>query len=152
MECNTRHREQTEDWLNNFTNFSNAVFVTLHYKDTLQDKTFNTKQRIQKANKRLFRNFEKILFKRQKDRLKRIVITETKLTSRNHLHMVIQIPENETYETFIAKLWVAVNKTNETLENTLDTKQIYDTKNLINYLTKESNYNIDNFDVLNSRF
>ena len=152
MQCITKNREQTEVWLNNFTNFSNAVFVTLHYKDTLQDKTFNTKQRIQKANKRLFRNFEKILFKRQKDRLKRIVITETKLTSRNHLHMVIQIPENETYETFIAKLWVAVNKTNETLENTLDTKQIYDTKNLINYLTKESNYNIDNFDVLNSRF
>jgi len=152
VQCITKNREQTEVWLNNFTNFSNAVFVTLHYKDTLQDKTFNTKQRIQKANKRLFRNFEKILFKRQKDRLKRIVITETKLTSRNHLHMVIQIPENETYETFIVKLWVAVNKTNETLENTLDTKQIYDTKNLINYLTKESNYNIDNFDVLNSRF
>ena len=152
MQCITKNREQTEVWLNNFTNFSNAVFVTLHYNDTLQDKTFNTKQRIQKANKRLFRNFEKILFKRQKDRLKRIVITETKLTSRNHLHMVIQIPENETYETFIAKLWVAVNKTNETLENTLDTKQIYDVKNLINYVTKESNLTIDNIDVLNSRY
>ena len=117
MECNTRHREQTEEWLNNFTNFSDAVSVTLHYNDSLQDKTFNTKQRIQKANKRLFRNFEKILFKRQKDRLKRIVVTETKLTSRNHLHMLIQIPENEIYETFIAKLWMAVFKTNETLNN-----------------------------------
>lgn len=152
MQCNTRHREQTEDWLNNFTNFSNAVFVTLHYKDTLHDKTFNTKQRIQKANKRLFRNLERSIFTRQKDRLKRIVINETKLTSRNHLHMLIQIPNNETYETFKAKLWLASNKTNEFLENTLDTKQIYDAKNLINYVTKESNLTIDNIDVLNSRY
>jgi hypothetical protein len=152
VECNTRHREQTEEWLNNFTNFSDAVSVTLHYNDSLQDKTFNTKQRIQKANKRLFRNFEKILFKRQKDRLKRIVVTETKLTSRNHLHMLIQIPENEIYETFIAKLWMAVFKTNETLENTLHTTHIYNAKNLINYVTKESNYNINNIDVLNSRY
>ena len=152
MECNTRHREQTEEWLNNFTNFSNAVSVTLHYNDTLQDKTFNTKQRIQKANKRLFRNLERSIFTRQKDRLKRIVINETKLTSRNHLHMLIQIPNNETYETFKAKLWLASNKTNEFLENTLDTKQIYDAKNLINYVTKESNLTIDNIDVLNSRY
>ena len=152
MQCITRHREQTEEWLNNFTNFSNAVAVTLHYNDTLQDKTFNTKQRIQKANKRLFRNLERSIFTRQKDRLKRIVVTETKLTSRNHLHTLIQIPENETYETFKAKLWVAVNKTNETLENTLHTTQIYNAKNLINYVTKESNYNINNIDVLNSRY
>ena len=54
MQCITKHRKQTEVWLNNFTNFSNAVAVTLHYNDTLQDKTFNTQQRIQKANKRLF--------------------------------------------------------------------------------------------------
>ena len=152
MECNTRHREQTEVWLNNFTNFSNAVSVTLHYNDSLQDKTFNTKQRIQKANKRLFRNFEKILFKRQKDRLKRIVVTETKLTSRNHLHTLIQIPETETFDSFKAKLWLASNKTNEFLENTLHTTQIYNAKNLINYVTKESNYNINNIDVLNSRY
>ena len=152
MQCITKHREQTEEWLNNFTNFSNAVSVTLHYNESLQDKNFNTKQRLQKANKRLFRNLERSIFTRQKDRLKRIVVNETKLTSRNHLHMLIQIPENETYETFKAKLWVASNKTNEFLENTLDTTQIYNAKNLINYVTKESNYTIDNIDVLNSRY
>jgi len=152
VQCITKHREQTEEWLNNFTNFSNAVSVTLHYNESLQDKNFNTKQRLQKANKRLFRNLERSIFTRQKDRLKRIVVNETKLTSRNHLHMLIQIPENETYETFKAKLWVASNKTNEFLENTLDTTQIYNAKNLINYVTKESNYTIDNIDVLNSRY
>ena len=152
MQCITKHREQTEVWLNNFTNFSNAVSVTLHYNESLQDKNFNTKQRLQKANKRLFRNLERSIFTRQKDRLKRIVVNETKLTSRNHLHALIQIPDNEEYEIFRIKLWMAVNKTNEFLENTLDTTQIYNAKNLINYVTKESNYNIDNIDVLNSRF
>ena len=152
MECNTRHRVQTEEWLNNFANFSNAVSVVLHYNETLMDKTFNTEQRIQKANKRLFRNLERSIFTRQKDRLKRIVVTETKLTSRNHLHTLIQIPETETFDSFKAKLWLASNKTNEFLENTLHTTQIYNAKNLINYVTKESNYNINNIDVLNSRY
>jgi hypothetical protein len=148
----TKYRKATEEWLGNFTNFSNAVSVVLHYNDTLLDKTFNTEQRIQKANKRLFRNLERSIFTRQKDRLKRIVVTETKLTSRNHLHTLIQIPETETFESFIAKLWLASNKTHEFLENTLHTTHIYNATQLINYVTKESNYTIDNVDVLNSRY
>jgi hypothetical protein len=147
-----KHRKATEEWLNNLTVFSNAVSVTLHYNDTLLDKTFNTKQRLQKANKRLFRNLERHIFTRHKDRLHRIIVNETKLTSRNHLHTLIQIPEHETYYSFVAKLWLASSKTNEILENTLHTTHIYNAINLINYLTKESNYTIDNIDVLNSRY
>ena len=45
----TKYRKATEEWLGNFTNFSNAVSVVLHYNDTLLDKTFNTEQRIQKG-------------------------------------------------------------------------------------------------------
>jgi len=147
-----KHRKATEKWLNNLTIFSNAVSVTLHYNDSLLDKNFNTEQRLQKANKRLFRNLERYVFSKHKDRLRRIVINETKLTSRNHLHALIQIPEDETYQSFVAKLWLASSKTNETLVNTLHTTHIYNATNLINYVTKESNYTIDNIDVLNSRY
>ena len=147
-----KHRKATEKWLNNLTIFSNAVSVTLHYNDSLLDKNFNTEQRLQKANKRLFRNLERYVFSKHKDRLRRIVINETKLTSRNHLHALIQIPEDETYQSFVAKLWVASSKTNETLVNTLHTKRIYNVTNLINYISKESDYTIDNIDVLNSRY
>ena len=147
-----KHRKATEKWLNNLTIFSNAVSVTLHYNDSLMDKNFNTKQRLQKANKRLFRNLERYVFSKHKDRLRRIVINETKLTSRNHLHALIQIPEDETYQSFVAKLWLASSKTNETLANTLDTEWIYSKKQLVNYITKESLEDIDNIDVFNSRY
>ena len=147
-----KHRKATENWLNNLTTFSNAVSVTLHYNETLMDKNFHTKQRLQKANKRLFRNLERYIFSRQKDRLSRIVINETKLTSRNHLHALIQIPEDETYDSFVCKLTVAAIKTKETLANTLHTTRAYNVTNLINYISKESDYTIDNIDVLNSRY
>ena len=147
-----KHRKATENWLNNLTTFSNAVSVTLHYNETLMDKNFNTEQRLQKANKRLFRNFERYIFSRQKDRLSRIVINETKLTSRNHLHALIQIPEDETYQSFVAKLWLASSKTNETLANTLHTEWIYSKKQLVSYVTKESRFDINNIDVLISRY
>ena len=148
----TKHRKATEKWLNNLTIFSNAVSVTLHYNDSLMDKNFNTKQRLQKANKRLFRNLERYVFSKHKDRLRRIVINETKLTSRNHLHALIQIPEDETYDSFVCKLTVAAIKTKETLANTLHTTRAYNVTNLINYISKESDYTIDNIDVLNSRY
>ena len=147
-----KHRKATENWLNNLTTFSNALSVTLHYNETLMDKNFNTKQRLQKANKRLFRNLERYVFSKHKDRLRRIVINETKLTSRNHLHALIQIPEDETYQSFVAKLWLASSKTNETLANTLYTEWIYSKKQLVKYIIKESIDDIDNIDIFNSRY
>ena len=147
-----KHREKAEELASSFSSFNNAVSVTLHFNESLQGKNFNTDLRLQKANKRLFRNLEKLIFKRQRDRLKRVVITEKKLTSRNHLHALIQIPEDETYQSFVAKLWLASSKTNETLANTLYTEWIYSKKQLVSYVTKESRFDINNIDVLISRY
>ena len=52
------------------------------------------------------------------------IVNETKLTSRNHLHALIQIPEDETYDSFVCKLTIAAIKTKETLANTLHTTHI----------------------------
>ena len=155
MESNL-HRVETEKWLNEKFKFHNAIFLTMAYSDYFQnDKPLN-KIEISKINKNYLRNLERHQkIKGGRNRLKRLVVIEGKPTGRKHCHMIIEIPENKTYQEFSFDCFTSANMTKGIRSDFKDKpfiEKVFEQGGLVNYLTKESNNNTDNIDIKNSRY
>ena len=155
MESNL-HRAETEKWLNEKFKFNNAIFLTLRYSDYLQTSAPLTKLEIAKINKIYLRNLERHQnIKGGKNRLKRLVVIEGKEGGRRHAHMIIEIPEDKTYQEFSFDCFTSANMTNGIRSDFKDKpfiEKVFEQGGLVNYLTKESNNNTDNIDIKNSRY
>ena len=150
MSHKTKYREATENWINGKFQFGDAIFLTVHYSDYLQEERNWTRNEVEMINKRFLRELEaRQKIKGGKDRLKRLVVIEGKTYGRNHTHMIIEKPTDKTAEQFDMDIWLAVNGT-KGMRNSYS-EEVYEQLGLVNYLTKESNYNIDNIDTKNSR-
>jgi|TARA_B100000315_G_C14564871_1_gene582407 hypothetical protein len=146
----TKYREATENWINGKFQFGDAIFLTVHYSDYLQEERNWTRNEVEMINKRFLRELEaRQKIKGGKDRLKRLVVIEGKTYGRKHTHMIIEKPTDKTAEQFDMDIWLAVNGT-KGMRNSYS-EEVYEQLGLVNYLTKESNYNIDNIDTKNSR-
>ncbi len=150
MSHKTKYREATENWINGKFQFGDAIFLTVHYSDYLQEERNWTRNEVEMINKRFLRELEaRQKIKGGKDRLKRLVVIEGKTYGRKHTHMIIEKPTDKTAEQFDMDIWLAVNGT-KGMRNSYS-EEVYEQLGLVNYLTKESNYNIDNIDTKNSR-
>ena len=151
MSHTTKYREETENWINGIMQFGDAVFLTVHYSDYLQQERNWTRNEVEMINKRFLRELEaRQKIKAGKNRLKRLVVIEGKAYGRKHTHMIIEKPTDKTAEQFDMDIWLAVTGTKGMRNNY--SEDVYEQNGLVNYLTKESNSNIDNIDIKNTRY
>jgi len=148
------YRAKTKEWLNDLYQFKDAIFISVHYSEYLKIGTATKFDERLDINKRFLRNLEKKQkIKGGRNRLKRLVVMEGKESGNKHCHMIIEIPENKDYREFSLDCFFASNLT-KGFNCDFGEKhiQVYEQSGLIDYLTKESNYNIDNIDTKNSRY
>ena len=151
MSHKKKYREETENWINSKFQFGDAVFLTVHYSDYLQKERNWTRNEVEMINKRFLRELEaRQRIKGGKARLKRLVVIEGKTYGRIHTHMIIEKPTEKTAEQFDMDIWLAVTGTTG-MRNSYS-EDVYEQNGLVNYLTKESNSNIDNIDIKNTRY
>ncbi len=151
MSHTTKYREETENWINGIMQFGDAIFLTVHYSDYLQEERNWTRNEVEMINKRFLRELEaRQKIKGGKDRLKRLVVIEGKTYGRKHTHMIIETPTEKTAEQFGMDIWLAVTGTKGMRNNY--SEDVYEQNGLVNYLTKESISNIDNIDIKNTRY
>lgn len=147
----TKHRQETENWINSIMQFGDAIFVTIHYSDYLQEERNWKRNEVEMINKRFFRRLENgIKIRGGKNRLKRLVVIEGKAHGRKHTHMLIEIPKDKTSEKFGMDIHHAVFMTKGMRNDYKD--EVYEQYGLVNYLTKESSSNINNIDITNTRY
>ena len=151
MSHKTKYRQETENWINSKFQFGDAIFLTIHYSDYLQQERNWTRNEVEMINKRFLRELEaQQKIKGGKDRLKRLVVIEGKEFGRKHTHMIIETPTEKTAEQFGMDIWRSVFRTKGMRNNY--SEEVYEQLGLVNYLTKESSSNIDNIDIKNTRY
>ncbi len=151
MSHTTKYREETENWINGIMQFGDAIFLTIHYSDYLQQERNWTRNEVEMINKRFLRELEaRQKIKGGKNRLKRLVVIEGKKYGRKHTHMLIEIPTNKTSAEFGMDIHNAVFLTKGMRNDYTD--EVYEQYGLVNYMLKESNSNIDNLDIKNTRY
>jgi len=146
-----KYREETENWINGKFQFGDAIFLTIHYSDYLQEERSWTEDEVKMINKRFFRKLEASQsINGGRNRLKRLVVIEGKTYGRKHTHMIIEKPTDKTAEQFDMDVWLAVTGT-KGMRNSYS-EEVYEQLGLVNYLTKESISNIDHIDIKNTRY
>ena len=149
MVTNKRLKHETRQWIVRNTLLPRSVFLTFHLWENLSDdKDENTFFKIQKVIKRFLNKLEKNC-NASKRRLEIVVVVERN-TTRNHCHLMIEVPQHLSNKMMVKNIKQCADNTHGIGE--YDIQHTYDKNQLIDYITKETNKDRDTIDFENSFF